>query len=70
MSRMSEQTRCALVKASELAVMTSERIQRSLELLGPRRRAAFGNPGENVYAGGSRQMTGSGRRSAPPPASA
>lgn len=70
MSRMSDQTRCALAKASELALTTSERIQRSLELLGPRCRAAFGNPGENVYAGGARQVTASGRRSAPPPARA
>lgn len=64
MSRVSEQTRFTLAKASELALMTSERIRRSLELLGPRRCAAIRNPGESVYAGGA---TSSARRSAPPP---
>ena len=70
MSRMSEQTRRALAKASELALMSSERIRRSLELLGPRRRAGIRIPGENAYAGGARQATSGALRSAPPPAGA
>jgi len=69
MSRMSEQTRYTLAKASELALTSGERIRRSLELLGPRRRAAIRNPGESVYAGAARQGT-SARRSAPPPSGA
>lgn len=69
MSRMSEQTRYALAKASELALMSSERIRRSLELLGPRRRAAIRNP-ESVYAGAARQAMSSVRRSVPPPSGA
>ena len=66
MSRMSEQTRCTLAKASELALMSGERIRRSLELLGPRRRAAIRNLGDS----GARQAALSSRRSAPPPSGA
>jgi hypothetical protein len=65
---MSEQTRWTLAKANELALMSSERIRRSLELLGPRRRAAIRNP-ESAHAVGARLGT-SARRSAPPPSGA
>jgi hypothetical protein len=67
---MSEQTRCTLAKANELALMSSERIRRSLELLGPRRRAAIRTTGESVYAGAARQAASATRRSAPPPSGA
>jgi hypothetical protein len=62
---MSEQSRCTLAKASELARMSSERIRRSLELLGTRRRAVLRGSGEK--ASPARQMPPCARRSAPPP---
>jgi len=67
---MSEQTRWTLAKASELALTSSERIRRSLELLGPRRRAAIRTASENRCSGAQRHVTSSVRRSAPPPSGA
>ena len=72
MSRLSDHTRSTLARASQLAVATSERIQRSLALLEPHQphggSGLCGTP-ENA-AGASRKVARSARRSAPPPAGA